>query len=652
VKKSTFLKYVIDIAGLIFFMVLLSNITLMDIRSLSFFSPTEKNFDFRSSDFYQLVADSRHERKIDSNVVIVPIDGLSRQDILTLLEDIYISSPSVVGLDVFFSFPSENDAALYDFIQSHPNLILPMALETVGDDLYEISPTYLYDSLSTDRRGVVNFNIAHPYNVIRDFKVNYQTSSGEVYNFAAAISRLAKPDAIERLQQILDERGETTVDIDFPSWEYTCVDPDQVLLRSEDLNGKIVLLGDMSNPQDYHVTPIGDNVPGVLIHANAISTVIHGSCHFKLSKWWQMFVAMLLCSLYVVLKKGLRYFGDADNMIMRIVQAILLFVAVLIGTRLYISHNKTLELSMPLIAVALVEVALDCWVGCLSLARKVSSMCKGRKRKGPKGKALIVLVALFVWTANEAQARYYVHKVSGSVSCLRGDSYVNLESGQQIDVADKVRIMEQSSVSIVDKNTSRVYVSTETGVTTIADIILSARKQSEAITRLVYRQTMDSVKDYAKKPASLGATFRGDESQKSFTRLLYASMSGSLDRRKVKSSDSISLSRVFKGDQWYFRVENNSRELLYFGVIRIKDGSVGLMLEVGRFDGVSVLAIEPDNSVELYQYVFAETDPDVSYVLFATPVVFDMQELGVLFRSGLEPSKETGSVPLLYAISE
>ena len=654
-KKSTFLKYVINASGLILFMGLLSSLTLFDMRSLSFFSPTKKNFDFRSSDFYQIVADLRHERKIDTDVILVPIDGLSRQDILMLLEDVYVSSPSVVGLDVFFSFPSENDDVLNEFIQSHPNLILPAALEAAEDGLYNISPAYLYDSLPIERRGVVNFNVAHPYNAVRDFMVNYQTSSSDVYNFAAAISGMAKPDALKQLQQALDKRGEYTVDIDFPSWEYTYISADQVLVRSEELRGKIVLLGDVSNPQDYHVTPLGDNVPGILIHANAISTIIHGSCHFRVSRWWQMLIAMVLCVLYVVLKMSLRRLGDADNMIMRIIQVILLFVVVMIGTGLYINHDKTLELSLPLVAVALVEVAFDCWVGCLALVRKVSDKFNIRKKKGVKDKkrkSLTVLVALSILAANDAHARFYVHKFSGEVSYQKGDLYVPLASGQQMGAADKVRLMEQSSVYIVDRNTSRVYVRDEAGFTTVADIILSARKQSESITRLTCRQAMDSMKEGTRLAVSLGAAFRGDGPQKSATRLLYDSIFCSLSEGKIESSDSVSLCRVSHDGLWHFRVENKSSELLYFGVIRTGGAGAGLMMEVGRFDGMSVLAIGPDSSVDLSQYLFAEDDPEVSYVLFATPVLFDSQELGVMFRSSVEHSDPADSIPLIWAISK
>ena len=386
-NKSMFVKSLINVIGVALFAFLISRITLFDLTALSYFSPTEKNIDFRSSDFYQLVADSRQERRLDTNIVVVPIDGLSRQEVLTVLEDIYASSPSVVGLDAFFPYPSDNDKPLYEFLQSHSNLILPMAVEQLDEDMYGILPMYLYDSLSTDRMGVVNMNVVHPYNTVRDFVMKYQTPSGEVYNFAAAISRLADPEAFEKLQKRLADRGECLVDIDFPSWEYTCINPDELLVSSQELEGKVVMVGDISNPQDFHVTPIGDNVPGVIIHANAISTVLNEGYHSKFPMWGLVIMVVVLCVLFVIFRTFLFSLGEADNMVMRIVQILMLFMVIWVGTRLYIHHNIILELSVPLVIIALVQVALDFWAGFLAAVRwavsKVASFserCKSRKK--------------------------------------------------------------------------------------------------------------------------------------------------------------------------------------------------------------------------------------------------------------------------------
>ena len=262
---------------------------------------------------------------------------------------------------------------------------------------------------------------------------------------------------------------------------------------------------------------------------------------------------------------------------------------------------------------------------------------------------LVVVLLTFLCSAGDAIARYRVHKISGEVTLVNEGAGIPMERGTQVNLNDKVRIGENGSVSILDSNTSRVYVSGRVGLTTVAEIIMSARKQSESITRLVYNQAMESIKDETKKSISLGATVRGDEHAKTTTQLLYGYLSALPSCNEMELSVSLSLARIINDGDWFFRVENNSSELLYFGVLRVENGKTELMPEVGRFDGVSVLVVEPKASLELSQYVFANTDIESSYFLFATPQPFDMQELMVLFNSEYKCSDKNAPIKLLYA---
>ena len=65
---------VITVATLLF-----SHVLVYDLMSVSFFSPMEKASDFRFSDFYTIVADDRAVSTLDDDIVIVPVDGLTRK---------------------------------------------------------------------------------------------------------------------------------------------------------------------------------------------------------------------------------------------------------------------------------------------------------------------------------------------------------------------------------------------------------------------------------------------------------------------------------------------------------------------------------------------------------------------------------------------
>ena len=222
-----------------------------------------------------------------------------------------------------------------------------------------------------------------PYNPVRDFVFKYETSSGEAYNFAALISKYAEPEAFAYLEQRLAQSGGALVDIDYPSREYTYIDPCDVLLSTEELDGKIVLVGDMANTQDLHVTPVSDTFSGLLVHAHAVSTIIDRDYHLKLPRWGLLLLSIILCLLYVTLKTFLNLLGDASDMVMRVIQFLMLLFIILIGSHLYIHHNLLLELSIPLLAIGLVQMALDFWKGSLAIgcvvARKIRLMSIGRK---------------------------------------------------------------------------------------------------------------------------------------------------------------------------------------------------------------------------------------------------------------------------------
>ena len=126
-------QYIINFIGITFFAVILSSISLEGcITSLSDLVPSGRELDFKSSDFYQLVADARAEKVLDDKIVIVPIDKLSRRDICHLIEDVALASPQAIGLDVFFLFPMEGDEHLIEVLRRTPNMVLAELTDKVA----------------------------------------------------------------------------------------------------------------------------------------------------------------------------------------------------------------------------------------------------------------------------------------------------------------------------------------------------------------------------------------------------------------------------------------------------------------------------------------------------------------------------------------
>lgn len=353
-------KRLLSIIGIGIMTILLSYISTYDPSSLSYFSPTEKSVDFQSSDFYQLVANSRNEHYLDDKIVIVPIDSLSRLDLALLIEDISLCNPSVIGVDVDFPFSSECDSLLLAIINRAPSIVLPMEVVRKQNcqQRWTCINSRLFDKLNNDKRGIVNLNISHPYNVVRSFIPFYDTDRGVVANFVTSIAMLT--DTTKSIKNELLKSSE--VEIDFASREFNIIPPSNILSNIDEIENKIVLLGAISESQDMHITPIDDTTPGVIIHANALSTILHKTYLKHLPTWMSWILGFFLCSLFVIAYSFFNRF-QAGNMFMRLFQILLVFFMIFLGCTLFLRYHLVFELSFPLILAALGIVAIDFWNG-------------------------------------------------------------------------------------------------------------------------------------------------------------------------------------------------------------------------------------------------------------------------------------------------
>lgn len=105
----------------------------MSFSVMSIFSSPEKS-DTSVTDLYAQVADRRPVRTLDPDVVLVDIDRADRAQIAEILDEINLWSPRVVGLDVIFAAPGEDDSELLRAISESDRIVLPIGLESVGFD--------------------------------------------------------------------------------------------------------------------------------------------------------------------------------------------------------------------------------------------------------------------------------------------------------------------------------------------------------------------------------------------------------------------------------------------------------------------------------------------------------------------------------------
>ena len=373
INRKTVKRIAINFVGILLLAIGLSQVTTDDLSTLPYFSSAGIT-DYDSSDFYQFVANARNERLLDNHIVIVPIDTLSRMDIATLVEDISLCNPAAIGLDVFFGYVADHDSLLLELLKQEPRLVLPMGVDAEGDEGWKARNAYLFDS-TQQQRGVINLNISTPYSVVRNFRPYYQTDRGKIPHFTTALARMAVPESETHLQQWLsqashgeeDEEGQV-VYINYGSREYEIIEPSQVIEKPEALENKVVLLGTLNDMQDVHITPISEQMPGILIHAYTLSTILDADELTPLPKWAQWLLAIVLSLCFVMVSSAsLNY--RASNLFMRLFQIAMFLLVVVCGTLLFFHLHLIVDLTFPLSLIALGLLALDLWNGILGVLR-------------------------------------------------------------------------------------------------------------------------------------------------------------------------------------------------------------------------------------------------------------------------------------------
>ena len=361
-------KLVVNLVGIGILACILSWLGDSDMSELTSFSSTEKEIDFQSSDFYNMVADSRAERVLDDKVVIVPIDTCDRVAIRQLIEDVALCQPAAIGLDVFFQFSMNDDSLLLQTMRQTTNMVVSRGIDYGEEDEGSVMPAYLSDSLPEGQRGVVNMNVFHRYSVVRTFKPYYKTKGGDVPNFSVQLARVAGLTEVgNRMREHVQDEGD--VIINYTSREFDVIQPSQVLERIDDISGKIVLIGALEEMQDTYRTPVEEAMPGVKIHAYALSTILHDNYQTTMPRWGMNLLSLLLCVVFVLVKIWLDNYR-ANDLLMRVFQIIVIVVLIYLGSYLFVKHNFILELSQPLLIVALGLFALDVWKGVLALFDK------------------------------------------------------------------------------------------------------------------------------------------------------------------------------------------------------------------------------------------------------------------------------------------
>ena len=335
---------------------ILSYSILFQITSSPIFSQQKGN-DFEMSDFYNLVANNRPLRTFNDDIVIISIDNCSRLEIAQLVDIINYTQPSAIGIDVFFTYHSNEDSLIIETFSHTPNL-------TLAYDAYQETNTYFAQNLPNVYWGAINLTAKHAAGTIRQFQPQFNDS---IYAFSAQLAKLTNSNAFK----LLTERNNNLESIYYPSQEFEEIKGTDILqgninlLDLEDiLHNKIILMGDTHNPFDQHQTPINSNMPGILINAHILATILNNTYINNTPTWlnWIFAVAIsLLLSFMIVTFQTTNVLKSYTTFAIRVFQILIIVIFLYIGCYIFAHWHYYCNFapSLFMISLGVLAVAIE-----------------------------------------------------------------------------------------------------------------------------------------------------------------------------------------------------------------------------------------------------------------------------------------------------
>ncbi len=260
---------------------LIASIFFNAICSSDFISPINKALD--SFNLYDLCnhyinhnSDNKAEQELEINddILLFSIAGCnSREEIAGKLQQITNLKPRVIGMDVIFGENSTTGKAVDDsllrVVSRCPQLVTAKRITQHGDEV-AVEHSF-YTKLGNIDEACINIEDG----IVRNFLRKLEVNDIQAQSFVDRIIERAYPE----VYAALEKRGQNEERINYKPIEFLQLGMQDELFP-EDVENKVVLIGDFEDLRDFHNIPtsIGgtSRIAGTKIHAYAITTLTKG----------------------------------------------------------------------------------------------------------------------------------------------------------------------------------------------------------------------------------------------------------------------------------------------------------------------------------------------------------------------------------------
>jgi len=364
---------------------LLLTISIGGVSVLSLFSPLEGHADFQLSDLYVKVADKSPVSQCSDEIVVLATDGCSRMDIVRLVEAVESFSPAMIGVDINFQYPSEDDSYMLSVFENCRSLVLPLVLSsTLNSDAFSIESqnnSFLTTLLNCDSFSVVNMERHGAFGIVRTFRPFYNVDGTMFPSFPVKLAESIDSTRTKEFQK----RNLKSEYISYHSRTFVTLYYEDIFSSNEELSaevagmieGKIIIMGDLHNSKDFFPVPHKEALPGVLIHAHCVDTILSGNHIDVVPLWMNVLLSVLLCFVfsYMFIRLEIRLDVGVDFFI-RVLQILLMFILYWVGCVFFV-HGYYVDVSLVLLMLVTSTLSKDICVGI----EQIYFSCKKRFNK-------------------------------------------------------------------------------------------------------------------------------------------------------------------------------------------------------------------------------------------------------------------------------
>lgn len=311
------------------------------------------------TDFYNSVAQQQIVSHRDTDIVLVDIGMPSRREMAEALEFIAACEPRVIGLDVVFDAPKENeidDLYLVETICDIPNLVM-------ATSIYPDSRSFFDAVVPAEKKGFAE--LGDDQQIIRQFDTHYADDSTELLSLTARMLLMSGINP-----PVPSHNGDY---ISYPGIEYDTLHISEIVELHDLLKGKFVLMGTLSPTEDIFYTPTDLRMNGLGIHAHILSTMLSPQRISHMNRVLQWIIALMVVFVLIMVRVYFMFSGNAlGDFSLRILQLFVVWLFVYFSYTLFIHHHLYCDLSIALLTCISLLVA-DAWQAGLYLVKKVLS---------------------------------------------------------------------------------------------------------------------------------------------------------------------------------------------------------------------------------------------------------------------------------------